>query len=313
MRDQVADDRELAGDGQRLRIRVGHHLRQPDERRRAAERVEPHLSVILVVDADDAGVVRKRTARDIGQPLEDVAQIERAGDERQHIRQRLQPSEPFEAPVLGFGLTRTRDHPFRERTRTPPPARPRVVPAKPSPPRTAQDRQAAESPPARRRRASHTPLQSGPRPAYPAGHLPHPGNRRPQAGRQIGRGQDVDVRPPRMGHLIGDERVADRQNQAPSVQRRDGQRFGLVSRERHAHPPVRCHGYGKFSSPRCNSACIRAALHPVWLRCSSLKYCPIFSVVAPCQPRASPLSVRRRTCTSGCWQPANLRAKATGR
>src|SRR5437016_13705793 len=31
-----------------------------------------------------------------------------------------------------------------------------------------------------------------------------------------------------------------------------------------------------------------------WLRCSSLKYCPIFSVVAPCHRGASPASVRRR-------------------
>jgi len=26
-----------------------------------------------------------------------------------------------------------------------------------------------------------------------------------------------------------------------------------------------------LNSPWCNSVCIRAALHPVWLRCSSLK------------------------------------------
>src|SRR5436309_6118367 len=35
-------------------------------------------------------------------------------------------------------------------------------------------------------------------------------------------------------------------------------------------------------------------MHPRWLRCSSLKYCPIFSVVAPCHRGASPASVRRR-------------------
>src|SRR6266481_767949 len=35
-------------------------------------------------------------------------------------------------------------------------------------------------------------------------------------------------------------------------------------------------------------------MHPHWLRCSSLKYCPIFSVVAPCHRGASPASVRRR-------------------
>src|SRR5262249_38923545 len=40
-------------------------------------------------------------------------------------------------------------------------------------------------------------------------------------------------------------------------------------------------------------SCIRPAMHPRWRRCSSLKYCPIFSVVAPCQRGASPSSVRR--------------------
>src|SRR5437899_1660578 len=35
-------------------------------------------------------------------------------------------------------------------------------------------------------------------------------------------------------------------------------------------------------------------MHPRWLRCSSLKYCPIFSVVAPGHRGASPASVRRR-------------------
>ena len=35
-------------------------------------------------------------------------------------------------------------------------------------------------------------------------------------------------------------------------------------------------------------------MHPRWPRCSSLKYCPIFSVVAPCHRGASPASVRRR-------------------
>src|SRR5207247_10397804 len=29
---------------------------------------------------------------------------------------------------------------------------------------------------------------------------------------------------------------------------------------------------GRASSPWCNSICIRPSLHPVWLRCSSLKY-----------------------------------------
>jgi hypothetical protein len=35
-------------------------------------------------------------------------------------------------------------------------------------------------------------------------------------------------------------------------------------------------------------------MHPRWLRCSFLKYCPIFSVVTPCHRGASPPSVRRR-------------------
>jgi asparagine synthase (glutamine-hydrolysing) len=39
---------------------------------------------------------------------------------------------------------------------------------------------------------------------------------------------------------------------------------------------------------------IRPAMHPRWLRCSFLKYDPIFSVVAPCHQGASPPSVRRR-------------------
>ncbi len=37
-----------------------------------------------------------------------------------------------------------------------------------------------------------------------------------------------------------------------------------------------------------------------WLRCSSLKYSPIFSVVAPCHQGASPVSVRRHAFTTGC-------------
>ena len=39
---------------------------------------------------------------------------------------------------------------------------------------------------------------------------------------------------------------------------------------------------------------IRPAMHPASLRCSSLKYGPVFSVVAPCEAGASPVSVRRR-------------------
>jgi hypothetical protein len=35
-------------------------------------------------------------------------------------------------------------------------------------------------------------------------------------------------------------------------------------------------------------------MHPTWLRCSFLKYGPVFSVVAPCQLGASPSSVLRR-------------------
>jgi len=35
-------------------------------------------------------------------------------------------------------------------------------------------------------------------------------------------------------------------------------------------------------------------MHPASRRCSSLEYCPIFSVVAPGDPGASPVSVRRQ-------------------
>ncbi len=37
------------------------------------------------------------------------------------------------------------------------------------------------------------------------------------------------------------------------------------------------------------------------LRCSALKYDPVFSVVASCPRGASPVSVRRQTFTTGCW------------
>ena len=45
---------------------------------------------------------------------------------------------------------------------------------------------------------------------------------------------------------------------------------------------------------------IRPAMHPRWLRCSSFKYGPIFSVVAPCHRGASPVSVLAGTFTTGC-------------
>jgi hypothetical protein len=41
-------------------------------------------------------------------------------------------------------------------------------------------------------------------------------------------------------------------------------------------------------------------MHPRWLRCSALKYDPVFSVVAPCPRGASPVSVQRQTFTTGC-------------
>jgi hypothetical protein len=41
-------------------------------------------------------------------------------------------------------------------------------------------------------------------------------------------------------------------------------------------------------------------MHPGSRRCSSLEYCPIFSVVAPCDPGASPVSVQRQGFTTGC-------------
>src|SRR5712691_6114055 len=36
--------------------------------------------------------------------------------------------------------------------------------------------------------------------------------------------------------------------------------------------PGRTRGFARASSPWRNSGCIRPALHPAWLRCSSLKY-----------------------------------------
>ena len=41
-------------------------------------------------------------------------------------------------------------------------------------------------------------------------------------------------------------------------------------------------------------------MHPRRLRCFFLKYCPVFSVVAPCRRGASAPSVRRRSFTTGC-------------
>src|SRR6267143_2180296 len=52
-------------------------------------------------------------------------------------------------------------------------------------------------------------------------------------------------------------------------------------------------------------------MHPRWLRCSSLKYCPIFSVVAPCHRGASPASVRRRDFHHGL--AVKLRLKPTSK
>ena len=45
---------------------------------------------------------------------------------------------------------------------------------------------------------------------------------------------------------------------------------------------------------------IRPAMHPRGRRCSSFKYGPIFSVVAPCPRGASPVSVLATTFTTGC-------------
>src|SRR6185503_12437921 len=41
-------------------------------------------------------------------------------------------------------------------------------------------------------------------------------------------------------------------------------------------------------------------MHPRRLRCSAIKYSPVFSVVAPCRQGASAPSVRRRPLTTGC-------------
>jgi|SRR6266851_4045815 len=38
------------------------------------------------------------------------------------------------------------------------------------------------------------------------------------------------------------------------------------------------------SSPWCNSICIRTAIHPGWLRCSSLKYSRLFPTMAAARP-----------------------------
>jgi hypothetical protein len=45
---------------------------------------------------------------------------------------------------------------------------------------------------------------------------------------------------------------------------------------------------------------IRAAMHPRGRRCSSLKYGPIFSLVAPCPRGASRLSVLAARSTTNC-------------
>jgi hypothetical protein len=52
---------------------------------------------------------------------------------------------------------------------------------------------------------------------------------------------------------------------------------------------------------------IRPAMHPGWRRCSSLEYRLVFSVVAPCQPGASPPSVHNdllRRDTRNVWVQA---------
>ena len=114
MRDEIADDGELPAHGQRFRIRVRHDLGKPAERRRSAERVQPDLRVILTVDADDAGVVRERAACHLREPFEDIPQVERASDQRQHVRERFQPFEPAAERVLRFRLPRLLDQPVRQ-------------------------------------------------------------------------------------------------------------------------------------------------------------------------------------------------------
>ena len=65
-----------------------------------------------------------------------------------------------------------------------------------------------------------------------------------------------------------------------------------------ASPPSVRHRHCKrdHRGPVRSAGGIRPALHPAWLRYSSLKYCPVFSVVASGQPGASPPSVRHRHC-----------------
>ena len=53
-------------------------------------------------------------------------------------------------------------------------------------------------------------------------------------------------------------------------------------------------------------------MHPRSRRCSFIEYCPIFSVVAPCEPGASPVSVPRRELHHGLLVLALLALSLAG-
>jgi len=109
----------------------------------------------------------------------------------------------------------------------------------------------------------------------------------------------------------GEAAISHRNEASPGTKRYDATSQPVVK--------VRLHSTGDASPLHPNAA---AALGtPGWLRCSSLKYCPIlpphranyarwgprFSVVAPCHRGASPASVRRRDFHHGlrtvCFVP----------
>jgi len=57
------------------------------------------------------------------------------------------------------------------------------------------------------------------------------------------------------------------------------------------------------ASPWRKSGCIRRAMHPRSTPLAALllaQILPVFSVVAPCHPGASPVSMRRQTFVTGC-------------
>src|SRR5688572_17823884 len=61
----------------------------------------------------------------------------------------------------------------------------------------------------------------------------------------------------------------------------------------------------RASSPWCNSRRHSTGDASPSQRCSSVEYCPIFSVVAPCEGGASPVSVLRRELHHGLLGRSN--------